>query len=153
MHYILYVHISDYDRTLGRFKSPCFSESNDGGISVVEKDCILNDTGCVCRHALRFYSMATHTPPIFWDFTPRALFENCRLVQSDSSTGDRCHFNIFGLGDKKARSYFKKNVAEIKFGLLQICSTGGIRVLNQDDIGLALAEWEQHDLGLPKSEQ
>ena len=54
------------------------NSSDDGGISVVDVDCIRRgECRCICGHARKFYRTVSSEPPIFWQFDESALPDGC----------------------------------------------------------------------------
>ncbi|ULO24673.1 hypothetical protein [Methylocystis sp. SB2] len=99
--------IDDYDITLGRFQSGCFSESSDDhGVSVICVDCATAANGSVCRHARASYA-AIGEPPIFWKFSFADLPSGARVEQK-TVDGDDCHHNLHDIRRKDRERLVKK---------------------------------------------
>jgi hypothetical protein len=111
MELIRLIRKDDYwDNNLGRFQSFAFSNSSKGGISVIDKDCILASGRNVCDHIRTFYAKSlTGSPPVYWEFDRELLPDKCHLEQKTTESGDYCHHNIHGLSDNKAGKLLKNN--------------------------------------------
>lgn len=92
-----------YDRKRRRFNSLAF-KNLDGGISVIEKDCIEKEE---CQHIRRYYSNITGTPPVYWQFNIEILPTGFSIEHTLSKSGDVCHCEIKGLTDKAAKDVFR----------------------------------------------
>src|SRR5580692_2098123 len=102
--------LNHYEERLKKFTSLSFknSSTNKGsGISVLCVKCTLEQSSGICEHIKRKYDKHT-TPPIYWKFSASLLPTDCR-IELDKSQGDECHYNIFGLTDKEAKSIFVNN--------------------------------------------
>ena len=132
MGFIRVIHHRHYDRHKRRFTSPAFKNSNDNsGISVIDKDCALRTSPGICEHIQRFYPDVAGTPPIFWEFHPEILPENCRLDPQKGPDGDDCHFNVVGLSEKEARAI----IIKVPLSDFNICiGNGEYRPLTESDV-------------------
>ena len=129
--YIRVVHPRDYDIEQGRFKSLSFKPSTeDKGISIFNTECGITASGSVCQHIEKYYNTLTGDPPIFWEVPTEDIPEGCSLPQSDSESGDKCHHNIIGWGEKKSKAYIKKKA----FDTYLICDPNGVRPLTKEDL-------------------
>ena len=126
------IHKQHYDWRKNRFQSLAFRNSSQNrGISVISKRCILDSGKTVCDHIRQYYSGITSDPPIFWEFSSTILPNTCTLEQQTSTTGDICHYNIVGLPDQKARQLIK----QVPLEEFRICEEGGgNRPLTLDDL-------------------
>ena len=109
MQLIRFISRKFYDHRKRRFQSLAFKNSSgEGGISVLDKSCILEQKRSICSHLRQFYSRSTGDPPIFWEFSKKSLPQrNLNLVDtSESDNPDECHYNLMGLSDKQARQIF-----------------------------------------------
>lgn len=103
------LHRRHYDYRRKRFTSVAFKNTGENpGISIIDCGCILNSNGSICSHIREYYQKTAGEPPIYWRFNTEILPPDIELVQEDSPSGDRCHYNIRGLTDKNARKFFKK---------------------------------------------
>ena len=103
------LHIADFEPKLDRFRSCAFDNSSDGGgISVIQRECILKESGCVCSHFRKFYSSIISEPVLFFVFSPDELPPGWGLKQEPSTSGDICHHNVTNLSDNKAKKFFKR---------------------------------------------
>jgi hypothetical protein len=107
------LHRLKYDKERKRFSSDTFKNLN-GGISVIDSECVHRTTGDACLHLERFYSSVIECKPFaYWiistDELERAFGGNFVIVEETSSTGDECHRNIVGLKDGPAQKWAKKN--------------------------------------------
>src|ERR1019366_2932472 len=102
----------EYDHTKQRFRSEAFEPYDDGsGISVFDRECACEKSGCECAHADHYYR-----PPIpagaanfyFWEFDPGQLPTGSTLASNPSTSGDDCHKEIGGLTKKAAKAFFRK---------------------------------------------
>src|SRR5687768_12740262 len=113
MDFILLLHPAEYDTTRKRFKSTAFRPSSgDGGISVVECDCIEREGGCPCNHARRFYPSVSSEPPMFWRFSDSVLPQGINAQQQTTAEGDICHHNLIGFTASTSRSFWKSKHAK-----------------------------------------
>ena len=110
--------LNHYEEKDKRFSSLAFRNSSNNwgsGISVICVNCANEQSLGICEHIRRKYPKHTN-PPIYWKFSATLLPASCRL-ELDNSYGDECHYNIFGLSDKEAKSIFSNN----KLGNLYFC--------------------------------
>ena len=122
-----------YDVNLGRFQSWVFSNSGDnGGISVISRQCMVETTGNVCGHIRRYYSDLGGGCPVFWQFSAGDLPSDCELEQEDSPTGDRCHYNIKHLSNNKAGRLFKRLAPDLRG--IYVCIDGDERLVQVEDL-------------------
>ena len=118
MELIRILHANHFDRRKKRFTSLAFkNSSNNGGISVFDKQCALETGSTACQHIGRFYEQITDGQPIFWEFSSERLFASATLEQQDSNTGDVCHYNIKNLTDKDAKKTFIQEQSNSFFGI------------------------------------
>ena len=100
----------EWDPDRKRFTSPAFEPSSDegskpGGISLIDKQCILDSSGDVCAH-IRRWRYTPDPEPIYWEFSSNILGEH-ELEYEPSASGDDCHLNIIRLGEKSGKKMFK----------------------------------------------
>ena len=108
MEFIRTVHPSHYVKHRKRFASLAFKNSSDGsGISVISSSCIERKTKSICKHIRKYYPSIAGTPIIFWKIDSNTPPTCCNFVQSPSTTGDECHYNIENLSDKEARKIIR----------------------------------------------
>lgn len=128
--YFRLIHPKDYDSETGKFKSLAFRPSSNGGISVVRTLCATETSQSVCQHVAHFYANQTGVPEIYWDIPSEGIPAGCGIEQSESATGDACHYDIFGWSKGAARSYFKS----INLEDMTICAGDGERPLIKEDL-------------------
>lgn len=126
------LHPYHYSETKQRYKSSAFSKSSkDGGVSVVDLDCIRQGTKSICDHITEFYPESiAGNPPIFWRFTDAILPTNTKLVQKTSKFGDVCHHNIDNMSKAECKSFLKGHTL-LEF---EICDSGAPRTVTEHDI-------------------
>src|SRR5258708_6328817 len=108
MGYIRFVNLRYYDAKLGRFQSLAFRNSNnDGGISVVDRECSQRASPGICEHIEKFYKKVAGSPAAFWEIPPELLHEGCSFDPEPSDTGDNCHYNLMGMTDNQAKAILK----------------------------------------------
>src|SRR3990172_8592106 len=120
------LHRVHFNKRLGRFQSLAFKPDNaNPNVSVISTDCIESLGNTKCQHIKRFYSSPgpASNPAIFWLFESGSLPGNTTLNQSDSITGDSCHYDILGLNPKDARQLFLSYI--IPHEDIRICSNDG----------------------------
>jgi hypothetical protein len=105
------IHPDEYESRERRFKSTAFEPSSDGsGISVIESECAVAESGSLCAHAeIRYRSLIPSEPPLtFYLWTVAPLPDGCSAVHSDDDE-DPCHRNIVGFSSNdKAKKFFKR---------------------------------------------
>ncbi|MDP2644198.1 MAG: hypothetical protein Q8P24_04615 [Desulfobacterales bacterium] len=69
-------------------------------------------------------------------FNKKILPDKVKIKQKDSSTGDKCHYEIEGLGDKVAKKIFTENFNLIADG--KICNNQIPKKLTMETILLYL---------------
>src|SRR5215204_4595478 len=106
--YTRVIHPNDYDVEKGKFKSLSFKPSSNGGISVFETLCGIEESGTLCKHVETYYNARTGNPAIYWEIPSDDIPEGCKFIPSLSSTGDKCHLDIFGWAENESRKYIKK---------------------------------------------
>ena len=122
-----------YDRRLRRFQSVAFRpSSSDGGISVIDAECIQRSGASVCEHVRRYYQRENGDPAIFWTFSTEILPACHCLEHTDSTAGDACHYNILGMSTTRARTFFKNSC--VPPDALSICNNGTHRPLSWEDV-------------------
>lgn len=136
--FIRIINKKHYDKKLKRFTSLSFKPSSNGGISVIDKECVLHSTGCVCDHIQRYYGSVSGDPPIYWEIPPNLLPENCEFQQTPSASGDDCHHNILNVTNQEAREILLKSNMFAEFYLCENkeCS----RLLCEKDLDLFKGE-------------
>ena len=79
--------------------------------------------------------MSIDEPPhIFWVIDDKLFPENVSLVQRESSSGDKCHYDIEGMNKKTAKKFFSKNFDLMKNG--KICDNSEPRNFRKADIAV-----------------
>lgn len=127
------LNVLHYDQRKQRFTSLAFKNSTGGGISVIHKECVTEQSPSICQHIRQFYPPPTSSePPIFWEFDQAVLADGCQLEQQTSPTGDVCHYNILNLPDKTARAL----IVQQPLQAFQICTNGQERSLQMEDLNL-----------------
>lgn len=141
------IHIADYDRTRGRFRSEAFEPSSaehGGGISVFDAECAMVRSGSICAHARKYYPTVANEPPIFWQFDFSILPAGVTIDKTPSNTGDECHRDLKNVGKKPARRVF----IEQPLTDFLICTKEGIRNLTQEDVVRLKDQWDKKIAGL-----
>lgn len=136
-HFMEYVHIlalHHWESKLGRFSSQAFKPSTNGGISVIELECIRATGEPICGHLRQFYPHVAGEPPIFWIFPAEFLPNSVHFEQTLSDRGDPCHRNIQGISEKQARKLFKDFAKSHKLTRFLICQNGDHRELRLSDL-------------------
>ena len=122
-----------WDNRLGRFSSVAFrNSSNNTGISVIDRKCAIDCNRTICAHILAYYSPPAEHPIIFWSFDKSLLPSEVVVQQSNSSSGDICHYNIIGFTDKQARSFMIANTKDLQS--ISICVDGQERPIERRDL-------------------
>ena len=105
--FIRLVHPKHYDHDRDRFVSAAFSVSKeDKGVSIICIDCAIKASGSICAHVANFYqSSIAGSPAVYWPL--KDLPADTEFVQTDSDTGDKCHYITRGLSKNKARNIAK----------------------------------------------
>jgi hypothetical protein len=131
MKFVCILNAVHYDVRKQRFTSLAFKNSTSGGISVIHKECILDENRTPCQHIKKFYPPPTSSqPPIFWVFDKAVLPTGATAEQQTTPTGDVCHYNLLGVSDKTARELLlQQSLAEF-----QICENGESRPLIESDL-------------------
>jgi hypothetical protein len=103
------IHPEEYESREKRFKSSAFEPSDDAGISVVERDCAIEQSGELCAHIERYYKELIEGPPpvTFYLWTVADLPAGC-AIENPEGFPDPCHRNITGFTKGKAKSFFKR---------------------------------------------
>jgi hypothetical protein len=127
------LHRRHYDYRRRRFTSVAFKNSGENpGISIIDCDCILNNSNSICSHIRKFYQRTAGEPPIYWRFNTELLPNKIELEQENSASGDECHYNIRGLSDREARKFFKSY--NQKLNLFKTCKNGNSVELEEEDL-------------------
>ena len=135
MEVIRLLHINNYDKQRNRWASPAFKNSSgrSPGISVIDRECIINTGDTICSHISKYYSTTPPVPTIFWCFETDILPRGCSIEQVNSTSGDKCHYNIRELRDPDARRFFQQFWNKIES--FNICtSDGDYRPLSVEDL-------------------
>lgn len=131
------IHAKHVDRKRRRFSSQAFNNSSDGsGISIVDRECVDNHGDEICAHISKFYPGQVGDPIIFWEIPADIIPSYCKAEPEPSETGDDCHYNIKGWGDKEARDVFIRLLPEA----FEVCDQSGPRPLTQTDIDLIISQ-------------
>ena len=134
MRLIRILNVKHYDPRKKRFTSVAFKPSTNGGISVFNKECVLEQKRTICSHIREYYPPPTsNDPPVFWEFEEQILPDECELEQQTSKSGDCCHYNINKLSDKKARKLFVNRQKEHQLSEFKICENGESRTVVLED--------------------
>lgn len=123
-----------FEPHLNRFNSGCFRE-DDGGISVVDLQCIEGKGHTIYEHVGKYYRSFADPEPIFLRFfdTDLPSQDGLKVQQSTSESGDDCHHDIVGMTNKEQRNFWRRHAPDIES--LEIClADGKIRQLNLDDL-------------------
>jgi hypothetical protein len=133
MQYIRLIHPNDYDRNRKRLVSLAFRPSSDGGISVIECECVAGTGASVCEHIRRFYASRVHPDFIlFWTFDAEALPSSSRIESTPGGKDDSdgCHRDIFDLDERESGKIIKK----VPIHSLDVCRSGTHSKCTDDDI-------------------
>ncbi len=104
--------------------------STDGGISVINLECVTRSGISICEHIAKFYPTAAEQSPMFWEFSSEAIVPNAILTQKTGPTGDECHYNITGLTKGDA----KKIIYSVPVASAFMCENGKPRALTLEDM-------------------
>jgi hypothetical protein len=115
---------------LDKFANVAF-KNLDGGISVIDDECVTESGTELCTHLIEFYSVLDAPPHIMWRFDSSILGSQVTLIPEESVTGDKCHFNIVGLTNSQAKKIFK-NFDPLRDG--EICDNSCPRRLIPSDM-------------------
>ena len=129
-----------FDRRERRFRSLAFQASGrDGGISVVDENCVRSLGNSICEHVAQHYAGVARGLTVFWSFDTNELPFKFTLEYQPSPSGDKCHINIKDVKDKDAKRYFK-SVALKDFC---ICDGSTARQLTEKDLDMVALCSEQ----------
>src|SRR3990172_9450170 len=113
MELVRILHPSWFDRTLKRYQSVSLI-SRKKPLSVFDKQCSIESSGCPCNHIQRFYADIAHGDIIYLEFHSSILPMTCTIQQQDSNTDDKCHYNISGITEKIAKAILPKDIGSFK---------------------------------------
>jgi len=131
MGYIRLIHSRHYDRRKGRFTSPAFSISQNGGVSIISRECIDGSERTVCAHIRKYYpERITGEPSIFWEFSDEILPDGHRIEATASDFGDECHNDIFHV----QRKHLRKIIINVPISDFNICTNDSHRNLTTSDV-------------------
>ncbi|MGH9850983.1 MAG: hypothetical protein ACREBD_14190, partial [Blastocatellia bacterium] len=99
-------------------------------ISVVERNCAIHTSSTICQHLARFYPNQVGDPVIYWEIPNNKIPEACRFEQQTSTTGDDCHFNIYGWN----RNQTRKTFIALQLKDFTVCSPDGEQPLQKSDV-------------------
>lgn len=128
MAYIHILPVQHWDYRTQSFRSVAFKpSSDDGGISVFEKQCSESASSTVCIHIDSFYphvvgSDAAGYPTVYWEIPNGLLPPKILIEQCVSDRGDICHHNLKRLTKKEARKFFKDKIPEGDISRFLICN-------------------------------
>ena len=119
-------------KRIGRFASVAFKNLR-GGISVIQRDCIIDGGRTICGHLTHFYKSLDESPHVFWAFDADVILpEDVEFEQEDSHSGDICHYNIRQVSNGKAKKIFTEHFETFRDA--QICDGEAHRILTEEDI-------------------
>ena len=132
MGFIRLVHSKHFDKTRGRFHNTAFKkDSRNGGISVIQRECIDDSGRTICEHIRQFYeSSVGGDRPIFWEFTEEILPAGYRIEQTHQQRDDKCHHDIFDISNNQQRRIAKA----LSIREMRICIDGDHRQLVLADL-------------------
>jgi hypothetical protein len=134
MRYVRLVHPKNFDRRTGRFKDLAFTlSSSGGGASIIGKECSVSTSGSLCEHIDTFYPKTGGDPAVYWAFDSSRLEPGCDVIQTDSSSGDKCHYEIVAKSRSAAKKMLRNWVNEWQLSNLRICDQTGVRPLEIGD--------------------
>ena len=130
-----------FDPESGLFRNFSFKRSSRGdkGISVIDVDCAIQESGSVCDHIKQFYSNF-ESPLILWQFDSRTLpNQDTKVHTSPGFHDDPCHRYIAGLSNNRAKKHFKavqgtKGENLFESPEFRICENGNSRHLAIKDL-------------------
>ena len=126
------IHPLYYSYEKSRFKSEAI-ESSDDGLSVIELDCCVANSGDVCTHVRKYYpSGISGEPPVFLRLKVDQLPATASLRQETSDTGDECHHLV----NDVPKSVYRNIVKNTTLDKFEICDEGIPRPLRIEDIRL-----------------
>jgi hypothetical protein len=133
MQYVRLIARKHWDPKLQRFNRLAFKpSSNNGGISVVEYECLSEISASICAHIRQFYARVAGEPPIFWLFPFETLPRTIAVDTTASDTGDDCHRDLIGLSETQAKEIFKSVWDDLEN--FKICENGVHRQLTLSDL-------------------
>ena len=118
--------------SLGRFSSAAF-KNYKGSISIIQRKCIKDTGTTICIHLRKFYQSVDEPPHILWLFDREILPKNCEIQQKDSLQGDKCHYEIIGLSDNKAKRILNNHLQSL-YDSVFICDNKDPRKFCQSDM-------------------
>ena len=98
-----------------------------GGFSVVGVPCVRQRAVSVCAHVKEYYTGVAGAPCGLWcfgttDFEPPTpnpqKIKAPALIQKDSDTGDKCHYNLHKVSDNRLGKAYRRAEAS---GMLKLC--------------------------------
>ncbi len=81
---------------------------------------------------MKYYNSIDEPPYIFWIIDEKLLSEDVSIVPRESSSGDKCHYDIEGMNNKTAKKFFSKNFDLMKNA--KICENSEPRSFKKTDI-------------------
>lgn len=118
-----------YSEEHGRFVGQAFT-INGAGASVVATACVESSDATLCEHLRKFYPGIGGEPPVFLRINTASLADGARLVQSDSLTGDACHYDIVGM----TKGQLRRLIVDRSIDEFEICDGSNHRSLNEADL-------------------
>ncbi len=137
MGYIRIFHSDDFDHTAGTFTDVALLKSSDGGISVVDVECVHASGEAICAHIRAYYQNPgpASEPPIYLELPPEYLPGKCEFVRRRSWRGDECHTLIKGLSHDEMLELAKTVRRNVPLNRYSICDEhGGARELTIEDM-------------------
>jgi hypothetical protein len=131
MRYIRILRHQHWEKEKGRFDYRSFKKLGDG-ISVIDKQCVEQKGGDICRHIATNYRTVTSDPIIFWNI-PQAILPS-HTIKSAPTPSDECHCDIVEISNEEAKKMFYGYQRENGVNGFSICDKlKGSRSLTLDD--------------------
>jgi hypothetical protein len=131
MRYIRILRHQHWEKEKGRFDYRSFKKLGDG-ISVIDKECVEQKGGDICKHIAAHYRTVTSDPIIFWDIDQEIL--SAHQIKNSPSATDDCHCDIVEISNEAAKKMFYGYQRENGINAFSICDKlRGSRSLTLDD--------------------
>jgi len=131
MRYIRILRHQHWEKQKGRFDYRSFKKLGDG-ISVIDKQCVEQKGGDICKHIATHYRTVTSDPIIFWDFDQKTL--PAHQIKSTPMPADECHCDLVEISNEAAKKMFYEYQRKNGINGFYICDKSeGPRSLTLDD--------------------
>ena len=120
-----------YSRRKKRLSSLAFRPSSNGGISVVNRECVNRTGTSLCEYLARCYPVKITGDPIaFWQIPNHIIPLHCQSKQTPSEKDKKCHYEIFGWATADAEQTIKK----LPLSEIDLCAEDGFRKVQTSDL-------------------